>query len=100
MIVQGIDEQVSTSLIVNKKLSIPQSVRDIVPKNWTYSLDFVTKEEALNVLMSVFPYEHDVFSSSIQYTIQFPNENVGEFMSVAAQFYDSALTGIRDLRAV
>ena len=54
LLLNGSSDQISTSMLVNDQLMIPQSLRYIIPKTWTEPLAFVTRREVLKVYFNLF----------------------------------------------
>ena len=95
MLLDGKDEQISTSMVVDKDLHMPHSIKKYIPEDWSYSLDLVTKKEALDILFALFKYEHDSLLGSDAYSLNYPTETVRDIKFGIQQWIAQRFASVR-----
>lgn len=74
LLLAGSNEQISTSMIISKRLSIPTLSKPFVPQNWEDPMVFVTRREVLNAFFKLLDYSKYPVSSRI--VMSWPNFEV------------------------
>jgi LysM repeat protein len=78
LLISGSADQISSSRMVEEKLTRPPALTTILPTNWTTPLTFVSKKEALHILATFFKFNAPRESSVT--AIKWPNRSMNQVL--------------------
>jgi LysM repeat protein len=72
LLANGAPDQISTSMLVTSKLTVPPSLQRVIPTEWKDPMAFVTRREVFQVFFDLFSYSPPSTASE-KVSIQWPN---------------------------